>query len=564
MTRRPPPLDLAAHSLYPDRPSTARIRKLAITLTRRLALPLAATLAGAALPAFAATVDPAAYARARIAEADGAVASAAQDYARVLADDPQDVAIALRTFRAAVRAGDMPLADQAAAALAAQKAAPSDTALLALARAARDGDRAGAEAAVKRFDGDRLRILAPPLRAWLALESGGDPFAALAQVPDEPVARRFAAETRALLLIATGRTDEGVAAVRALGGAADLAALDERVAAARLLIGQGKDKAARALLDDDAGATALRIEPTRGARPTLAFGAAHLFTRIAADLATGEDPGVLTYTLLRAALRADPANDRARLLLAGVLAGDDALDAGLALLGEVPADSPYASLAATGRVQMLADGGREDEALAALDALSVTKKTPIGDVQRLADLQMRLDRPAQAVPLYARLVKRAGVAADWTDWLQYGAALDGAGRWPAARDALEKAVAKGPEQPLALNYLGYALTQHRERIDEAQAMLEKAARLKPDDAAIADSLGWALYLRGQPARALPLVERAAEGDPLSAEIGEHLGDLYWQAGRRYEARYAWTAAQATATPAEMARLATKIEQGLPQ
>ncbi|MFK3888370.1 tetratricopeptide repeat protein [Sphingomonas sp. NPDC079357] len=564
MTCRPPPLDLAARRLYPERPSTCPIRKAATTLTRRLALPLAAALASTALPASAATVDPAAYARARIAEADGAIASAAQEYARVLADDPQDISIALRTFRAAVRAGDMPLADRAAAALAAQSAAPSDTALLALARAARDGNRLGAEAALKRFDGDRLRILAPPLRAWLAFESGGDPFAALAQTPDEPVARRFAAETRALLLIATGRTDEGVAAVRALGGAADLAALDERVAAARLLIGQGKDTVARALLDDNAGSTALRIEPARGARPTLAFGASHLFTRIAADLATGEDPGVLTYTLLRAALRADPANDRARLLLAGVLAGDDALDAGLALLGEVPADSPYASLAATGRVQMLADGGREEEALALLDTLSVTKKTPVGDIQRLADLQMQLDRPVQAVPLYARLVKQAGAGADWTDWLQYGAALDGAGRWPAARDALQKAVAKGPDQPLALNYLGYALTQHRERIDEAQAMLEKAARLKPDDAAIADSLGWALYLRGQPERALPLIERAAERDPLNAEIGEHLGDLYWQAGRRYEARYVWTAAQSTATPAVTARLATKIERGLPQ
>ena len=78
----------------------------------------------------------------------------------------------------------MPLADRAAAALAAQKAAPSDIALLTLARAARDGDRAGAEAALKRFDGDRLRILAPSLRAWLALESGADPFAALAQADE--------------------------------------------------------------------------------------------------------------------------------------------------------------------------------------------------------------------------------------------------------------------------------------------------------------------------------------------------------------------------------------------
>jgi tetratricopeptide (TPR) repeat protein len=566
MIRPAPPPDLAALDLgrppnYPC-PRSPCDRKTAIPLVRRLVLPLAASLLGVATPAFAATGDLAAYARARIAEGDGALKVAADDYAAVLADDPSDVPVASRTYRAAVRAGDIALADRAAAALAAQKAAPSDTALLALAKAAHDGDRAAAAAALARFDGDRLRILTAPLRGWVALENGDDPLAAVALAPAEPVARRFAAETRALLLIATGRTAEGVAAIGALGSG-DLAGFDERVAAARLLIGQGRAADARALVEANGGDTALSVIPTRGVKPSLAFGASHLFTRVAADLATGE-PGPLTYTLLRAALRADPDNDRARLLLAGVLARDGAVDTGLALLAGVPADSPYASIAATGRVQMLAENGREEEASAALAALSAGADANAGAIQRLADLHMQLGRPAEAAPLYARLVERAGARADWADWLQYGAALDGAGQWREARPALERAVAKGPDEPLALNYLGYALILHRERMAAAQAMLEKAALLKPDDAAIADSLGWALYLRGHPERALPLVERAALADPLNAEIGEHLGDLYWRAGRRYEARYAWTAARETADAAGKARLGAKISKGLPE
>lgn len=552
-------LDLARAPNYPS-PHAVRDRKTAIPLARRLLLPLAAGLLGLATPAYAAAGDLAAYARARIAESDGALGLATRDYARALADDPGDVPVALRTYRAAVRAGDMALADRAAAALVAQRAAPSDTALLALARAAHDGDRAAAAAALARFDGDRLRILSAPLRGWVALENGGDPLAAVAEAPAEPVARRFAAETRALLLIATGRTAEGVAAIGALGSG-DLAGLDERVAAARLLIGQGRTAEAQALLDSDGGDTALSIVPKRGVKPSLAFGASHLFTRVAADLATGE-PGPLTYTLLRAALRADPDNDRARLLLAGVLARDGAVDAGLDVLAEVPADSAYASIAATGRVQMLAENDREGDALAALAKLSADTDASTGALQRLADLHMQLDQPAAAAPLYARLIARAGARADWADWLQYGAALDGAGRWREARPALERAAAKGPGEPLALNYLGYALILHRERMAAAQAMLEKAARLKPDDAAIADSLGWALYLRGHPERALPLVERAALADPLNAEIGEHLGDLYWHAGRRYEARYAWNAAHETAEAAVRARLGEKIARGL--
>ena len=89
-----------------------------------------------------------------------------------------------------------------------------------------------------------------------------------------------------------------------------------------------------------------------------------------------------------------------------------------------------------------------------------------------------------------------------------------------------------------------------------------ATKLRPDHPAITDSLGWSLYLRGKAGDALPLLERAAAGDPGEPTINEHLGDAYWSIGRQYEARYAWRAALLTAEDKDKARLNAKIDMGL--
>ena len=507
--------------------------------------------------------DIAAYLRARVADADGRVAVAVADYDQALRDAAADPVVAVRAYREALRFGDFALADRAAAALARVDVLPNDAPLVMLAAAARAHDRAAADRALAALDTTPLRILSPPLRAWAAVEWRGDPDKALAQPSDDAVARRFVAETRALILLAHDRSDQGLAALRPLLGN-DQSSTDTRIAAARLLIGRGERDRARALLVGDAPpVVALRArlgDRSAGAKPSLAFGLSWLLTRVASDLSLGP-PGSLGYTLTQSALRADPANDRARLLLAGALAKDAATDRALAMLDAVDPHGIYADQATAARIQVLADAGRTDQALRFAEPLATRRDPDPADVQRLADLYLRLERPTDAAPLYRRLTERAG--ADWTDWLQYGAALDRAGDWPEARAALERAYALAPDQPLVLNYLGYALTEHNERPAEAQAMLQRAASARPNDPAIADSLGWALFRAGAAQRALPLIERAAAEDPTNAEIGEHLGDIYWQVGRRYEARYAWTAARASAeTPTVAERLAGKIANGL--
>ena len=94
-------------------------------------------------------------------------------------------------------------------------------------------------------------------------------------------------------------------------------------------------------------------------------------------------------------------------------------------------------------------------------------------------------------------------------------------------------------------------------------MIRRALALRPDDASITDSLGWALYKRGRLPEAIATLEKASIADPAQSEINEHLGDALYQSGRRFEARFAWRAALVTAEePAERSRIEAKIAAGL--
>ena len=503
----------------------------------------------AASPAAAEGSDVAAYLRARAASAAGHADIAAADYAQALTAAPDNPVVAVRAYRSALAAGDDALALRAAIVLDKAGVAPADTALIPLALAAKANDPATADAAIARMKGTPLALLVPALAEWTAFARHLPPPTAAAT---DPAARRFAAEAHALLLIAGGRVDDGMTALTALGGAGT--SLDLRVAAARLLVGEGQGARARTLLAPDEASLAIP------ATATLGFGVSWLLTRVAGELASAQ-PSPLSIALTRAALTADPANDRARLLLALALSSQEAQPVAMAVLDGIAPAGPYGEQAATVRIVILAAAGRTADALAIGEAAATRPAATADDWQRYGDLLVQAGRDADAVPWFRRLAARP--EAGWTDWLQYGGALDRAGRWREAEPALEKAVALGPDQPLALNYLGYARIEHGGNAAAATRMLVRARALKPDDDSIADSLGWAYFRDGDTGRALPLVEQAAVGEPSNAEIDEHLGDIYWSLGRRYEARYAWRAAAVTAPATDAGRLATKIADGAP-
>ena len=127
---------------------------------------------------------------------------------------------------------------------------------------------------------------------------------------------------------------------------------------------------------------------------------------------------------------------------------------------------------------------------------------------------------------------------------------------------MRSAIHIAPNEPGLLNFLGYSLLERREKIAEAKELIARAARLKPDDTAITDSLGWAHFLSGDYDRAVEILEKAALAEPIEPTINEHLGDAYWRAGRKIEARYTWRAAALTAADDAQARLQEKADFGL--
>ena len=507
--------------------------------------------------------------RARAADADGRPKLAADGYATALAALPGDEVIAIRAYRQALAIGDMALADRAAGVLRRSNVAPNDAEILLLSGALAAGDMRAADQTVERIAGGSLDFLAPIMRGWLALAKGEDDPAALLDAEGaNPIGARYARSHRALLLLAQGKIEDGVAATRAALGA-DAGNLDLRLAAAERLADKGhRDTAAALLAGDDPVLVRARDmlgkKRRRGDGATTASeGIALLLTQLAADI--GADAGSsLSIALARSALRLDPDEPRTRLVLARALAGNDAPQLALAEIAAIDRASPFAPLADAQAATIRSEMGDTESALRLAHARASAPDATPEFISGYADLLTNAGRHGEAAAQYARAaeaLRAANRPVPWPLLLQHGAALEQADRWEEARPLLEAALAAAPDEPIVLNYLGYSQVERGENLAVAEARIARALTLRPNDGAITDSLGWAQFMRGKHREAVETLEKAAQAEPADPEINEHLGDAYWAVGRRYEARYAWRAARLYADDEASARIATKIANG---
>ena len=500
------------------------------------------------------------YVRTRAADADGNSEAAAAGYAAALTRNPDDAAIALRAYRVGLAVGDFGLAGRAEQVLAKNPEPPIDAPIVRFSIALQSGDTAACEAAIVRMEKGPLDFMVPVLRAWLAFDRGEDPFPFLDKRPNNPLARRFTMEHRALIMIAM-KQPEGLEGVRKMLAASDNP--DLRINAALLLAQTGKRKDAMALLAGDRPEmVALRKTLGKGPKPGASIGAARLFLSLAVDLVTEDAPPEISILLARSALLLDPSDDRARLYLGEALSKSGLNTLALAELSKVAPKSPYYRGAFAGRVAALRRAGRLDEAVAQAKTAAEGRGGTAADARTYGDLLTEQKQYDAAAAAYAVAISRPGGDSDWSLHYLRGVALDKAGRWKDALPQLRRAIELGPDEALALSTLGIAMIDHGEDAEGAQVLLERASKLKPSDPVITDSLGWAYFKRGDTSKALPLLERAAKADPGDPKINEHLGDAYWQIGRRYEARYAWQAAAIYADDEAGLRLKGKIANGL--
>lgn len=184
----------------------------------------------------------------------------------------------------------------------------------------------------------------------------------------------------------------------------------------------------------------------------------------------------------------------------------------------------------------------------ALEELKTLRAGGIDDDAKLADsflleteLLQRHGRDADAIATYGR-----GLEALPDDRrLLYARALlfERLDRIAECERDLRRIVELFPDDPDALNALGYTLADRTDRHAEARELIAKALALKPDEPAIVDSMGWVEYRLGNLEAALKHLRRAWELEP-DAEIGAHLGEVLWVSGAKDEAREIWDAAKA--------------------
>ena len=415
--------------------------------------------------------------------------------------------------------------------------------------------------------------MVPVLRAWVAQASKqGDPLAILDAPTGSALTSALASEQRALILIASGKLEDATTIVQAQALATGGGTTALKLAVASRLQASGRKDAALALLRGDepviaaARAVVEKGKPLRMGALDAAGGMASLLIRVG-EAIQADPRSPVALTMVRLATWLDPSNDAAAIMLSRMLANVGQAETALEIAGRIAPDSIYSGAAIDTRVGILTELGRREEALALARAKSDAKTATLADIVRTGDLLTALDRQAEAAQVYERAITVAADAPEmadrvWSLYLLKGGALERSGNWAEAKPALEKAVALSPLQPVALNYLGYAQLERRENVKAAMALIERASQLKPDDPAITDSLGWAHYLVGDVKNAIPALEKAVQGQPSDATINEHLGDAYWAAGRKYEARYAWSAASLFADTAEAAaRTKAKAESG---
>jgi tetratricopeptide (TPR) repeat protein len=83
-------------------------------------------------------------------------------------------------------------------------------------------------------------------------------------------------------------------------------------------------------------------------------------------------------------------------------------------------------------------------------------------------------------------------------------------------------IKRDPDNAMALNALGYTLSDRTTRYAEAKALIEQAHQINPEDPAVLDSLGW-VNPPGQPTKPNACCARRSSASPTTKS--PHLGEV---------------------------------------
>jgi tetratricopeptide (TPR) repeat protein len=212
--------------------------------------------------------------------------------------------------------------------------------------------------------------------------------------------------------------------------------------------------------------------------------------------------------------------------------------------------------------QTLAELGRTDEALALLRPRLKGDASDFEQYLFISNVLMSAGKGTEAVEAARKALSLASAedpAQATNALIMLSSAQERAGDNRGAEETLRQILAKDANNATALNNLGYFLTEHDQKLEEARDMIERAVRAEPQNPSFLDSLGWVYYKLGKLKEAERYLSDAARRNPTSATIQEHLGDLFKKLGQQEKAQASWRKALSLAAEAaDTARIKAKL------
>lgn len=274
---------------------------------------------------------------------------------------------------------------------------------------------------------------------------------------------------------------------------------------------------------------------------TAQHGAAELMLEVASFLyANRLDDMALEYVHMSLHLRPD--FPHGKLLLANLMRAQNRLQESVDVLETITYPPYFSWQAQLSIARIYQDMERFEEAETMLKSLAKKETGRNREAMLvLGDIYMDNKNYDKAIEIYGQVIDmpREREPADWAVFYARGIAYERTEQWQRAEKDFFMALELKKNQPDVLNYLGYSWLLLGKNIDQAKEMLKTAITLRPTDAHIIDSYGWALYKLEQYEEAERYLERATLLLPSDPTTNDHLGDVYWKLGRTTEARFQW-------------------------
>jgi len=218
--------------------------------------------------------------------------------------------------------------------------------------------------------------------------------------------------------------------------------------------------------------------------------------------------------------------------------------------------------------QQLADLGQVDQALTLAKAQLSNTPADLDVHQRLAEMYIRLKRFKEA----DEEIRKAEVMASKPPeklfiYFLRGEYFDRQKMYDKAEEQFRQALSIDAHNAAVLNYLGYMLVDHDQKLPEALTMIREAVQLDPQNYAYLDSLGWAYFKSGQYDLAEQNIRKANERNNGDPTIHDHLGAVYEKTGKLKMAVAQWersmseyaSSLPADADPEEVQKVQRKLE-----